>query len=116
MAAAVVVLCTAPASSDRAGRLGAHDLARALVDERLCACVNVLAGVRSYFRWEGRVDAADELLLVAKTTAAAAPALRARIAALHPYEVPEALELAVGDGLPAYLRWLGDAVAPAGGA
>ena len=116
MAAAVVVLCTAPASSDRAGRLGAHELARALVDERLCACVNVLPGVRSYFRWEGRVDAAFELLLIAKTTAAAAAALRARIVALHPYEVPEVLELAVGDGLPAYLRWLADAVGPTGDA
>lgn len=115
-AAAVVVLCTAPAASDRAGRLGAHELARALVDERLCACVNVLPGVRSYFRWQGRVDAADELLLVAKTTAAAAAAVRARIAALHAYEVPEVLELAVDGGLPAYLQWLGDAVGPEAGA
>ena len=116
MPAAVVVLCTAPATSGRVDRLGAHDLARALVDERLCACVNVLPGVRSYFRWEGRVDAADELLLVAKTTAAAAAALRARLVALHPYDVPEVLELAVADGLPAYLRWLFEAVGPTGAA
>lgn len=116
MGAAVVVLCTAPAASDRAGRLGAHELARAVVDAQLCACVNVLPGVRSYFRWQGRVDVADELLLVAKTTAAAAPALRARLAALHPYDVPEVLELDVAAGLPAYLQWLAGSVGPAEGA
>ncbi|MBM3962175.1 MAG: divalent-cation tolerance protein CutA, partial [Planctomycetes bacterium] len=60
---------------------------------------------------QGRVDAAEELLLVAKTTRARAADLRQRLAALHPYEVPEVLELAVADGLPAYLRWLGAAVA-----
>ncbi|MFN9275757.1 MAG: divalent-cation tolerance protein CutA [Planctomycetota bacterium] len=109
---AVVVLCPAPAAPGRAGRLGAHELARAVVAERLCACVNVLPAVRSYFHWQGRIDAVDELLLVAKTTRAAAPALRARLVALHPYETPEVLELAVADGLPAYLRWLADAVAP----
>ncbi len=108
---AVVVLCTAPAAAGPDARLGAHDLARTIVAERLCACVNVVPGVRSYFRWEGRVDAADEVLLVAKTTRERAPALRARLVALHPYDVPEVLELAVADGLPDYLRWLGASVA-----
>jgi periplasmic divalent cation tolerance protein len=110
MADAVVVLCTAPARSEAPGKLAADELARALVSEGLCACVNVVPGVRSWFRWQGHVDVADELLLVAKTTAAAAPRLRARIAELHPYEVPEVLELAVAGGAPAYLRWLVDAV------
>ena len=110
-AAGVVVLCTAPASSDVAGRLGANDLARTLVDEGLCACVNVVPGVRSWFRWQGAVDVADELLLLAKTTRDAAAALRARIAALHPYQVPEVLELDVAGGLPGYLAWLAGAVA-----
>jgi periplasmic divalent cation tolerance protein len=109
-APAVVVLCTAPAASDVAGRLGAHDLARTLVDEGLCACVNVLPGVRSWFRWQGAVDVADELLLLAKTTRARAPALRDRIAALHPYQLPEVLELDVAGGLPGYLAWLEGAV------
>jgi periplasmic divalent cation tolerance protein len=111
-AGAVVVLCTAPSGSDVAGRLGANDLARALVDEGLCACVNVLPGVRSWFRWQGAVDVADELLLIAKTTRDAAAPLRARIAALHPYQVPEVLEIDVAGGLPAYLAWLAGAVAP----
>lgn len=107
--AAVIVLCTAPAAGT-AARPGAEALAKQLVDEGLCACVNVVPGVRSFFRWEGKVDTTDEHLLIAKTTAAAA--LRERIVQLHPYEVPEVLELAVDGGLPGYLRWLADATAP----
>ncbi|MGC6488965.1 MAG: divalent-cation tolerance protein CutA [Planctomycetota bacterium] len=99
----VVVLCTAPAEA-------AEGLARDVVAQRLCACVNVLPAVRSYFRWEGRVDEAEEVLLVAKTTAAAFAALRDRLVALHPYDVPEVLALDVRDGLPSYLSWLTDAV------
>ncbi|MBM4062639.1 MAG: divalent-cation tolerance protein CutA, partial [Planctomycetes bacterium] len=101
-AACVVVLCTAPERGE-GDRLGAHELARALVEARLCACVNVVPGLRSWFRWQGAVDAADELLLVAKTTAAALPALQARIAALHPYELPEVIALPIAGGLPGYL-------------
>ncbi len=102
---AVVVLCTAPP-------VGASDLARKLVEERLAACVNVLPAVLSCFRWEGRVESAEESLLVAKTTAELAPRLRARIVELHPYDVPEVLELPVSGGLPSYLAWLADSVAP----
>lgn len=110
--AAVIVLCTAPAAGER-DRLGAEDLALRLVEEGLCACVNLVPAVRSFFRWQGRVDRAEELLLVVKTTAAAAPQLRERIVALHPYDVPEVLEVAVTGGLPAYLQWLVDSVGPA---
>jgi periplasmic divalent cation tolerance protein len=67
--------------------------------------------VRSFFRWEGNVDVADECLLVVKTTRAAAMALRERIVALHPYQVPEVLELAVAGGLPSYLQWLAQSIA-----
>lgn len=101
----VVALCTAPVAV-------AETLAKALVDERLVACVNVLPGVRSFFRWQGKVDIADEVLLVLKTTPPRVPALQERLRALHPYEVPELLLLDVADGLPAYLRWVVDAVAP----
>ncbi|MBL8748966.1 MAG: divalent-cation tolerance protein CutA [Planctomycetes bacterium] len=110
-AAAIVVLCTAPAAAAD-GRASADDLARRLVDEGLCACVNVVSGVRSFFRWEGAVDVADEVLLVAKTTRDAAPRLRQRILELHPYQVPEVLELAVDGGSPAYLKWLSASVTP----
>lgn len=104
---AVVVFCTAPPAA-------AEGLARALVEARLCACVNVLPGVRSVFRWQGAVDTADEALLVAKTTRAVVPALTERIRQLHPYEVPEVLALPVAAGLPAYLAWLGESVAGPG--
>jgi periplasmic divalent cation tolerance protein len=105
-----VVLCTAPRDGAR-GKLGAEALARRLVEERLCACVNVLPGVRSVFRWQGAVDVADEHLLVLKTTAAGAARLRARVLELHPYEVPEVLELPVAGGSEPYLRWLTGSVA-----
>lgn len=97
------MLCTAPAAD-------AERLARDVVGARLCACVNVLPGVRSFFRWEGRVDEAEEVLLVAKTTAAARAALRDRLVEQHPYEVPEVLALDVRDGLPSYLSWLAESV------
>ncbi len=106
---ALVVLCTAPAVAV-GDKLSAEGLARRLVEEGLCACVNVVPGVRSFFRWEGQVDVADESLLVVKTTRAAAVSLRDRIVALHPYQVPEVLELAVDGGLPSYLQWLHGAV------
>lgn len=99
----VVVLCTVPPDA-------AQRLARGVVDEQLCACVNVLPAVRSFFRWEGRVDEAEESLLVAKTTAARFAALRDRLTELHPYDVPEVIALDVRDGLPAYLSWVVDSV------
>ena len=103
-----VVLCTAPQSS-------AAVLARSLVDERLCACVNVLPGVRSFFRWEGVVQEADEVLLVLKTKRAALAALENRLVALHPYDVPEFVALDVAAGLPAYLNWVVESVEGPGG-
>lgn len=113
---AVVVLCTAPAVAPAGSqKLGADALARQLVQEGLCACVNVLPGVRSHFVWQGRLDTADEHLLVVKTTRDAAERLRERLLALHPYEVPEVLELPVVGGAPDYLRWLVGAVAPGRG-
>lgn len=113
----VLVLCTAPAAA-AAPKLGAHDLARKLVDEALCACVNVVPGVESYYRWQGAVEHGSELLLVAKTTLPQVERLRQRVAVLHPYELPEFLELPVAGGSHAYLDWLrasvgGDAAADA---
>lgn len=95
-----VVLVTAPAEEV------AEAIARALVDERLAACVNVVPGVRSVYRWEGSVEAAGEVLLVAKTRADRTTALAARVRELHPYELPEVLELPVVGGAAAYLDWV----------
>jgi periplasmic divalent cation tolerance protein len=95
-----VVLLTAPDAASAEG------LARALVGERLAACVNVVPGVRSFYRWEGRVEDAAEWLLVVKTRADRTAALAARVRELHSYELPEVLELAVSGGSPAYLDWV----------
>ena len=84
----------------------ATSLGRALVDEGLAACVNVVPGVRSIYQWEGRVQEEDEVLCLIKTRPALFERARDRILALHPYEVPEILAFAVDDGSPAYLDWL----------
>ena len=95
-----VVLITAPDAA------AAEKLARALVEERLAACVNVLPGVHSFYRWEGSVQDAAELLLVAKTRAERVGALAARVKELHPYDVPEVLELPATGGSQTYLDWV----------
>jgi len=84
----------------------AISLARALVDEGLAACVNVVPGVRSIYRWEGKLQEDEEVLCLIKTRAAVFDRARARILELHPYDVPEILAFAVDDGSPAYLDWL----------
>jgi periplasmic divalent cation tolerance protein len=89
----------------------APKLARALVDEKLAACVNVLPGARSVYSWKGETcDDAESVLLI-KTTAECAADLARRLVELHPYEVPElvAIELLGGEGNPEYLAWLAGA-------
>jgi periplasmic divalent cation tolerance protein len=100
---AIVVLSTA-GSEDEAARIG-----RALVAERLAACVNVVGPIRSIYRWEGAVEDGREWLLVVKARAADLAGLEARIRALHSYEVPEVLALPVYGGAAAYLAWLDEA-------
>lgn len=101
----VVVLCTVPAEQS-------ESIARTVVEEQLCACVNVLPAVRSFFRWQGKVDVADEHLIIAKTTTAASQSVQDRLVALHPYDVPEVIILPVTAGLPSYLSWVADSVHP----
>ena len=96
---ACLVLCTAPPDA-------AHDLARALVDERLAACVSLVPGLRSLYRWEGAVHDDPETQLLIKTGRGRLEALGARIRTLHPYEVPELLVLEPTGGSQAYLEWL----------
>lgn len=83
----------------------AQRIADALVGERLAACVSVLPGVQSTWRWQGAIERSEEVLLLIKTAAAGLPALQARLVALHPYELPELLAVEAG-GLPAYLDWI----------
>jgi len=102
-----VALVTAPAHL-------AESLARSLVEDRIAACVNVLPGVTSIYRWEGCVEEAEEALLVLKVPAGTADTLPAEVAIRHPYDVPEVLLLDVTGGLPEYLAWVRDATeAPA---
>ena len=101
----LVVFSTFP-DADTAARI-----ARTLVDEHLAACVNLLPTVRSIYRWEGKVCDEAETLAVIKTTAERYAALAARIAELHPYQVPEVIALPLADGHPPYLAWLAEQVA-----
>ncbi len=86
-------------------------MARALVDERLAACVNIIHGVTSVYRWEGKRTENDEVLLIIKTsTLVNVEKLKDRILTLHPYDVPELLLLPVLYGLDKYIDWIGQSV------
>ncbi len=84
----------------------AEKLARALVESRAAACVNVLAGCRSIYRWRDGVDTADEIPLLIKSTTANYPAVEKIVRAQHPYDVPELIAIPITHGLPTYLDWL----------
>jgi periplasmic divalent cation tolerance protein len=102
----IVILSTC-ASEDEAERI-----ARALIAERLAACVNVLPGVRSFYRWQGQVEDGAECLLVIKSSRPLFGALRAAIRKSHSYEVPEIVALPIIDGAPDYLAWLHESLQP----
>lgn len=97
---ALVVLVTVPNAET------ADNLAEALVGERLAACVNVVGGVRSIYRWKGAVERDQELLCLCKTTRAGFERLRARVVELHPYELPEVVALPVEVAHAPYLEWI----------
>ena len=88
----------------------AERIARAVVDERLAACANILGGCRSIYRWRGEVEQSDEVAALFKTSADRAEALVERIAALHGYEVPAAVVWPIEAALPAYAEWVADSV------
>jgi periplasmic divalent cation tolerance protein len=96
----VMVFCTCPDEAT------ARRIAEALVSERLAACVNRLPGIRSTYRWEGRVQDEPEVLLLIKTGADRYPDLELRLKALHPYEVPEIIAVPVAAGSASYLAWI----------
>ena len=95
-----IVLTTCP---DKAC---AERIAQALVEDGLAACVNILPPMHSIYRWKGKIEQATEQLLVIKSTVARFPAIRERLQALHPYELPEIIAVPIADGLPGYLAWL----------
>ncbi len=84
----------------------AERIARALVERRLAACVNVVPGVVSVYRWRGAVERSGEWLLVVKTSTRRLEALRAALVTLHSYEVPELVAIRIDGGSAPYLAWL----------
>jgi periplasmic divalent cation tolerance protein len=96
----VVVLTTVPTGSK------GDEIGRTLVEERLAACVNVLAPMTSIYRWRGAVERESEQQMIIKTTRRRVPAMQSRLAVLHPYELPEFVVLAVADSSSAYFEWI----------
>ena len=96
----IVVFSTASSAEE------AEKIARGLVDARLAACVNVVPGMRSFYRWKGTIEDAAEWLLVIKSSRGRFDALRTALEKLHSYEVPEVIALTVIDGAQNYLNWM----------
>ena len=101
------IVLTTTATAEDARRLG-----RALVEERLAACATVIPQAESIYRWQGQVETAGEALLLLKTETEKLAELEARLHALHAYQTPEFLVLAVEGGSEAYLRWLHESLLP----
>lgn len=102
MSAVIIFITTA--SPEEGERIG-----RALLNERLAACVNQTP-VRSAYWWQGKVEEAAETLLIVKTLARLTEAIVARVRALHAYTVPEVIALPIAAGNPDYLRWIEESV------
>jgi periplasmic divalent cation tolerance protein len=98
----VLVMTTLPAAHDAAA------VARALLEDRLAACVNVLPEMRSIYRWKGAIEEERERQVLIKTTRRRLTDLSERLRALHPYEVPEFIVVPIVDGSDAYLGWIGE--------
>ncbi len=94
-----VLLCTAPAEK-------AEEVANALLQSRLAACVNILPGLLSLYWWKGEICRDGESLLLIKTTAPRVQELAARLVEVHPYQTPELLALSVQNGLAPYVEWV----------
>ncbi len=96
----ILVITTCP------GSISAKKIARGLVTEKLAACVNIVPGIQSYFSWVGKVDSANEHMLVIKTTFDVYDELEKRIVKMHPYELPEVIAVSIETGLAGYLDWI----------
>jgi periplasmic divalent cation tolerance protein len=99
----IVVLVTAGSEEE------AHKIAELLVEERKAACVNIVPGVDSLFRWKGKTNSARESLLLAKTRTSLLPDIISLVQKAHSYEVPEIIALPITGGSEDYLKWLDSA-------
>jgi len=95
-----LIFCTCPNEET------ATKLATLLVEQRQAACVNIVSGVTSVYRWQGKVETDQEHLLVIKSRADHYGSVEALIQEQHPYELPEVIAVTIGSGLEGYLRWL----------
>jgi len=100
----IVVYITAPNEEEAA------KIARALVEKRLVGCVNIIKGIRSIYRWEGKIEDDAEVLMVAKTQRHNFKSLEKSVKDLHSYAVPEIIAIPVIEGSDVYLRWLSEAL------
>lgn len=89
----------------------ARKAARALVEEKLAACANIIPQIESIYHWKGKIESGAEAMVIFKTTREKYPAFEQRLRELHPYEVPEIVAIEIAAGLPAYLDWVGESVA-----
>lgn len=105
-ASTMLVYVTAPSMEEAEG------LARLAVEARLAACANILPGMRSLYWWQGRLEQAEETLLMLKTTEALVPALTRALTAAHSYDCPCVVALPIATGNPDFLRWIADETAP----
>lgn len=103
MAGELIVLVTCP-------RAGAEKIARPLVEEGLAACVNIVTGVSSIFRWEDKIEVESEDLMIIKTNSTLWASLEKRVKELHSYDTPEIISLRIEDGYKPYLDWLNTAL------
>jgi periplasmic divalent cation tolerance protein len=104
----LVVVYTTAGSEEQA-----HAIATTIVEERLAACVNIVAGVKSVYRWRGKIERDTEHLLIIKSAALRFDALRERIRALHSYELPEIIAVRIAAGDPDVLAWIFAGASPA---
>jgi periplasmic divalent cation tolerance protein len=107
MTGKIVVLVTCASVKE------ARKIARAVVEQRIAACANIVtAPVHSIYRWKGKVESANEFLLIIKTTQARFAKLEAEVKRLHSYDVPEIIALPIARGAATYLTWISDSVQP----
>lgn len=100
----VLVLTTAGNQSE------AQKIAQQLVERRLAACVNIVPRIQSVYRWQGKIETAEEFLLVVKTTKARSADVQASLRELHSYDVPECIEISIESGSAEYLKWVEESV------
>ncbi len=100
----IVVLTTAGSETE------ARKLAQELVERKLAACVNIMPRIQSVYRWEGKVESAEEFLLLIKTTKSRFPDLQSAIRELHSYELPECVLISMDAGSEEYLKWIDESV------